>query len=264
MSRFFTLLFAMFIISMSVSAQVYHEYEIMRTQNGTVVYSDENGAWLTRESWAKKYGRKDFRNHFPDPDYYDHMVENGYIRTHFRKTFSNVVGGDMEWSRVLESNKPIELLRREAANKMNDVIYEDEESISGVIERKSFIPDHRGRYFLMASCVWRANVTYEFKSGRYKVTLSNIYYDSNISTSYSSYHTSSFLPHSANTSGFSISGSAAPTSLSTVLNGYDATVDENYWVDDYSHLLINFFDRNFTAAVILSTREVENDVNNDW
>ena len=104
MKRFITLLFALFITSISVSAQ---EYEIMLTIKGNVLYSDVNGDWLTREGWNEKYGRKDFRKHFPHPYYYDHVVERGYIRTYFLETFKTVVGGDMEWSRVLESTLSI-------------------------------------------------------------------------------------------------------------------------------------------------------------
>ena len=171
MKRFITLLFALFITSISVSAQV---YEIMLTIKGNVLYSDANGDWLTREGWNEKYGRKDFRKHFPHPYYYDHVVERGYIRTYFLETFKTVVGGDMEWSRVLESNLSIEDLKREAISNMDNVTYEDDISISGVIIGREFIPDHNSKYYGMGADIWSANVTYEFRDGRYKVTLSNI------------------------------------------------------------------------------------------
>ena len=244
MKRIITLLFTLFITAISVSAQ---EYEIMRTQNGTMVYSVGDGTWLPREAWIEKFGRKTFRSIFPYPNYFDHFVEQGYIRTYVQKSFKNVVGGDIQWSRVLESNKSIELLKREAASKLNDVIYEDEESISGVIEDRSFVPDHRGRYFLMYSYLWRANVTYEFRDGRYRVTLSNIYCGSTASLSlYSGL-------------GFSVNSGDVPEPLSNFLYVYDIDGYNEYWLS-----VSNFFDRNFTAAVILSSIYEENNTDNDW
>lgn len=222
----------------------------MRTQNGTMVYSVGDGTWLSREAWIEKFGRKNFRLNFPYPNYFDHFVEQGYIRTYIQKSFKNVVGGDIEWSRVLESNKSIELLKREAASNLNDVIYEDETSLSGVIEGRRFVPDHRDRYFLMYSYLWRANVTYEFRDGRYKVTLSNIYCGSN--DSFSIYGGSSVL-------GYSISSYEEPEPLSNFLYVYDIEGYNEYW-----WARANFFDRNFTAAVILSSIDIENDADNDW
>ena len=248
MKRFVTLLLAMLFASVAINAQ--QPYEIMRTQNGTMVYSVGDGTWLTREDWIQKFGRKNFRFNFPYPNYYDHVVEQGYIRTYVQKTFKTVVGGDIHWSRVLESNKSIELLRREAANKLNDVIYQDEESLSGVIEGRGFIPDHRGRYFLMHSYEWRANVTYEFRDGRYKVTLSNIHCGSN--NSFSVYSGSPIL-------GVSVSSRDVPNPLSDFLYVYDEEGYNEYWLS-----VANFFDRNFTAAVILSSKQIENESENDW
>ena len=80
------MLLALLFATVAVNAQ--QPYEIMRTQNGTMVYSVGDGTWLTREDWIQKFGRKNFRYNFPYPNYYDHMVEQGYIRTYVQKTFN--------------------------------------------------------------------------------------------------------------------------------------------------------------------------------
>ena len=260
MKRFITLLFALFITSISVSAQV---YEIMLTQNGTVLYSDTNGDWLTREGWNEKYGRKDFRKHFPHPYYYDHVVERGYIRTYFLETFKTVVGGDMEWSRVLESNRSIEDLKREAASKLSDVIYEDDGSISGVIKNREFIPDHNDKFYGMMTDVWRANVTYEFKEGKYRVTMSNIVCASTYTRTDTYLSTSTYFNR---TSGHAVTINRGNStwSLADLMYRKRITYEGKIYDESLYYQVANFFDRNFTAAVILSSQQIENDSDNDW
>ena len=260
MKRFITLLFALFITSISVSAQV---YEILLTQNGTVLYSDTDGDWLTREGWNEKYGRKDFRKHFPHPYYYDHVVERGYIRTYFLKTFKPVVGGDMEWSRVLESNLSIEDLKREAISNMDNVTYEDDISISGVIIGREFIPDHNSKYYGMGADIWSANVTYEFRDGRYKVTLSNIECISKkvVTDTYSS---SSALYGQSYGYAVSVQRERGAWSLADLMYRKRITYEGKIYDESLYYQVANFFDRNFTSAVILSSIDTENNTDNDW
>ena len=251
------MLLALLFASVAVNAQ--QPSEILLTINGDALYSDANGDWLTREGWIEKYGRKDFKAHFPHPYYYDHVVERGYIRTYFSKTLKTVVGGDMEWSRVLESNLSIEDLKREAASKLSDVIYEDDGSISGVIENREFIPDHNDKFYGMMTDVWRANVTYEFKEGRYRVTLSNIECKSTVTKTDTYFSSSTYLNHS---SGFahSVERGANSRSLASLM----CVDEEAYYSEELWIRVTNFFDRNFTAAMILSSQQIENDSDNDW
>ena len=257
MKRFVILLMVLLFASVAVNAQ--QPYEILLTINGDALYSDANGDWLTREGWIEKHGRKDFKAHFPHPYYYDHVVERGYIRTYFRKTLKTVVGGDMEWSRVLESNLPIEVLKREAASNMDNVTFEGETSISGVIKRRGFIPDHLDRFYGLISDVWSANVTYEFKEGRYRVTLSNIECKSTVTKTDTYFSSSTYLNHSSGHV-HSVEHGANSRSLASLMY-----VDEEaYYSEELRIRVINFFDRNFTAAVILSSQQIENDSDNDW
>lgn len=260
MKRFITLLFALFITSISVSAQ---EYEIMLTIKGNVLYSDANGDWLTREGWNEKYGRKDFRKHFPHPYYYDHVVERGYIRTYFIETFKTVVGGDMEWSRVLESNLSIEDLKREAASKLSDVIYQDDGSISGVIKNREFIPDHNDKFYGMMTDVWRANVTYEFKEGKYRVTLSNIVCASTYTRTDTYLSTSTYLNRTIGHA-VTINRGNNAWSLADLMYMKRITYAGKIYDESLYYQVANFFDRNFTTAVILSSIYEENNADNDW
>ena len=257
MKRFVTLLLVLLFASVAVNAQ--QPYEILLTINGEVLYSDANTDWLTREDWIKKYGRKDFKGHFRHPYYYDHVVERGYIRTYFRETFKTIVGGDMEWSRVLESSLSVEVLRRQAASNMDNVTYEDETSISGIIVERGFIPDHNDRFYGLYFYVWSANVTYEFKEGRYKVTLSNIECKSTATKTNTYFSSSTYLNHS---SGYALSVERGADSRSLV--SLMCVDDEVYYSEELWIRVTNFFDRNFTAAVILSSQMVENDSDNDW
>ena len=257
MKRFVILLLALLFTSVAVNAQ--QSYEILLTINGDALYSDANGDWLTRGGWIKKYGRKDFKAHFRHPYYYDHAVECGYIRTYFRETFKTIVGGDMEWSRVLESSLSVEVLRRQAASNMDNVTYEDETSISGIIVERGFIPDHLDRFYGLYFYLWSANVTYEFKEGRYKVTLSNIECKSTV-TKTDTYFSSLNYPNHGSGYALSVERGADSRSLVSLM-----CVDEEvYYSDELWIRVTNFFDRNFTAAVILPLREEENEKDNDW
>ena len=257
MKRFIILLLALLFTSVAVNAQ--QSYEILLTINGDALYSDANGDWLTRGGSIKKYGRKDFKAHFRHPYYYDHVVERGYIRTYFRETFKTVVGGDMEWSRVLESDLPIDVLKRKAVSNMDNVTYEDEASISGVILEHRFIPDHNGRFYGLISCVWSANVTYEFKEGRYKVTLSNIECTSNTEETNTYFSSSTYLGHN---SGHAVSVHQGKDIYQLASLMY---LDESlYNSQELWNQVTNFFDRNFTVAVILSSYAAANDEDNDW
>ena len=254
------MLFALFLCSISANAQ---ESEIMLTIKGNVLYSEANGDWLTREGWNEKYGRKDFRKHFPHPYYYDHVVERGYIRTYFCKTFKTVIGGDMEWSRVLESNRSIEDLKREAISNMDNVTYEDDISISGVIIDRGFILDHNDKCYSLGAEVWSANITYEFREGRYKVTLSNIVCTSRkiVSDTYSS--SSASYGHSF---GYAVSVQRTGNDwfLADLMYKHAIAYDGKIYNELVYYAVTNFFDRNFTAAVILSPIDAENNTDNDW
>ena len=251
MKRFVILLFALVISSITVVAQ---EYEIIFALSKDVIYTDHNGDYFTRRSWIKKYGRKDFKRNFPYPNNYNHVVEQWYTRSDFRETFKTVVGGDIEWSRVFESCLSMDVLKREAISNLDNVTYEDHESISGVIVDRSFIPDNNGRLLGLGSYLWSANVTCEFREGRYKVTLSNVECMSTTTTTTSKKYYSSRY-----SIGYSVStheGNQVWPLANIMYN--DGNIDFNEWWC----MITNLFDRNFTAGVILSLYEIEEE--NDW
>ena len=165
----------------------------------------------------------------------------------------------MEWSRVLESSLSVEVLRRQAASNMDNVTYEDETSISGVIYGRGFIPDHLDRFYGLISDVWSANVIYEFKEGRYKVTLSNIVCKSTATKTNTYFSSSTYLNHS---SGYALSVERGADSRSLV--SLMCVDDEVYYSEELWIRVTNFFDRNFTAVVILPLQEEKNEKDNDW
>jgi hypothetical protein len=151
------------------------------------------------------------------------------------------------------------VLKREAASNLDNVTFEDETSISGVIEWRGFIPDHLDRFFGLISDVWSANVTYEFKEGRYKVSLSNIVCTSTTTktnTYFSTYPSIGFSSGSA----VSVHHANDVYSLASLMYVDESLRgSEELWIR-----VANFYDRNFTAAVILPLREEENEKDNDW
>ena len=169
----------------------------------------------------------------------------------------------MEWSRVLESNLSIEDLKREAISNMDNVTYEDDISISGVIIGREFIPDHNSKYYGMGADIWSANVTYEFRDGRYKVTLSNIECISKkvVTDTYSS---SSTLYGQSYGYAVSVQRERGAWSLADLMYRKRITYEGKIYDESLYYQVANFFDKNFTAAVILSSIVKENNTDNDW
>jgi hypothetical protein len=143
------------------------------------------------------------------------------------------------------------------------VTYEDDISISGVIIDRDFIPDHNNKYYGMGTDIWSANVTYEFRDGRYKVTLSNIECISKKVVTDTYLSTSTYLNR---TSGHAVTinrGNSA-WSLADLMYKDAIAYDGKIYNELVYYAVANFFDRNFTAAVILSPIDAENNTDNDW
>lgn len=175
MNRLLILLLASLILH-TASAQ---EFSSMRTTIGTIVYSDSDGNWLQEDEWKNKYGRKAFRNAFPENGRYDHVQTPEYIRWNFRQAITNV--GDMRWSRVFESELNIEELKEAAKILLEDSIVEGDKVI-GYLTNKSFYDFYKGLWTI-ENYKWSAKVIYEFRDGRYKVTMTNIKVQCDISMS---------------------------------------------------------------------------------
>lgn len=150
------------------------KYEAMLTRGGNIVYLDDNGSWLTKDVWIEKYGRKMFKAAYPDDKYYSHIQEVGFIRTNFRESVSSLSVGDIRWSRAFENEAQISDIKISVKAKLSRIIEEREDMIVGVVEDIPIVPSRDGISGGLYNSVWGGVVRYEFKEGRYRVTVESI------------------------------------------------------------------------------------------
>lgn len=148
---------------------------ILENLNGGFLYSDESGSWQTRESWEEMYGSKRWREVFQGgrPN---HVQEHGYTRTNVSETIYSADVNDMQWSRVFETDMAINELLFSAKTKMVEILSETDSMIIGRIEDISVLANRDGIPSGLRNTVLAGIVVYEFKDGRYKVTVRNLSY----------------------------------------------------------------------------------------
>ena len=150
------------------------EFEAMLTRGGNIVYIDGNGDWLQKDVWIERYGRKAFRAAYPNEEYYSHIQEVGFIRYNFRESVSSLSVGDIRWSRVFDSSATISDLMLSAKAKFSRIVEEREDLIVGIVEDIPIVDDGTGTPNGLYNRVWSGVVKYEFRDGRYRVTVESI------------------------------------------------------------------------------------------
>lgn len=225
---------------LSLGAQ---EFEVLKNINGNLRYSDENGEWLSRKAWLEKYSRKEFRQHFGDGSRYDHSEEVNFLRNDIQESVKLLGEGNIVWERVVETEAPREELILAARKRMASVIYESQDMIVGGIIEHGFIRDEMGRPWGIKHAHWKGIVTYEFKEGRYKVSVSHIQYKAERGSSLGIYSL-----------GFSTEKAYAP--LANLLYPY------SHKAGNYRYYrLVDFIDYNFTTTFILFDTALKS---NNW
>lgn len=163
-----TILIAFFsLLCFEVPAQ---EFSILRTIDNCIKYSDSEGNWLTELQWTEKYGRKAFRKAFPKPYRADHVEETNYTRWNIEEAFSTDF--DIQWSRVFTSDIDEDELIKAAYDILENPVI-DGNKVSGRLADRGFTDTPQSTWSV-EKYAWSANVLYEFRDGRYKVTLSDI------------------------------------------------------------------------------------------
>ena len=170
------LLFVLLLVVSGVTAQ---DYKALRTINNDVVYSDAEGNWYPESAWIAKYGRKQFKEAFPERNKYHHVQTADYIRWDYRDAFT--AGLDMRWSRVFESELDTNSLKDAAVILLEDAQV-DGDKVIGSISSAPF-EDYQFGMWSLGNYIWSAKVTYEFRDNRYKVTLSSIRVQCTVSVS---------------------------------------------------------------------------------
>lgn len=149
---------------------VAQEYTILRTAENYIKYSDAEGNWLTELQWTEKYGRKAFRKTFPQPYRANHVEEENYTRWNIKDAFSTDF--DIRWSRVFSTNTNKEDLIKTAYDNLENPAIEGDKVYGQFSDRR--FTDAPDCSWSVEKYTWSANVLYEFREGRYKVTLSDI------------------------------------------------------------------------------------------
>lgn len=225
---------------LSLGAQ---EFEVLKNINGNLRYSDEKGEWLSRKAWLEKYSRKEFRQHFGDGSRYDHSEEVNFLRNDIQESVKLLGEGNIVWERVVETEAPREELILAARKRMASVIYESQDMIVGGIIEHGFIRDEMGRPWGIKHAHWKGIVTYEFKEGRYKVSVSHIQYKAERGSSLGIYSL-----------GFSTEKAYAP--FANLLYPY------SHKAGNYRYYrLVDFIDYNFTTIFILFDTALKS---NNW
>lgn len=233
--------------TLSTTETTSHTFEAplsaLRNINGDMLYSDNNGEWLTRDVWQQRYGRREFRRHFGDGTRYDHSQEMNFLRSNIMQSVILQGEGNVIWERVVETDTPREELMLAARKRMADVIYESETKIVGGVIEHGFIRDELGRPWGIKHAHWKGIVSYEFRDGRYKVTVSHIQYKASRGSSLGLYSL-----------GFSTEKAYAP--IANLLYPYSHRAsDQRYY------RLVDFIDYNFTSTFVLFDATLES---NDW
>lgn len=221
---------ALLLATLALSAQ---EYDVLKNRDGILLYSDDDGKWLSRQAWQEKYGRKAFREHFGDGSEYDHAEELNILRSDIIKSVKLMGEGNIVWERIIETDAPREELRLSARKRMASIIYEAEDMIVGGVIEHGFIRDEQGRPWGIKNAHWKGIVTYEFRDGRYKVSVSHIQYKAERGSSIGIYSL-----------GFSTEKAYAP--MANLLYPYSRKAG------DYRYFrLVDFIDYNFTSTFVL-------------
>lgn len=147
------------------------DYKIFQNVHGGLLYSDDNGEWQTRQSWEKMYGAKRwkevFRGRTPD-----HIQEHNYIRYNYIETVKHIGNGQVVWSRVIEDDRQIDELIQRATEVVTNACV-DGNVVTGNFSAVNFKSGHRSTYNLTPYLV-DGDVRFEFREGRYKITVTNI------------------------------------------------------------------------------------------
>lgn len=219
------------------------DYTVLKNINNDLLYSDSDGQWLTRKAWQNKHGRKAFRAHFGDGSRYDHSQEIDFLREDIQQSITLMGEGNIVWSRVVKSSISHKELKIAARKRMANVIYETENTIIGGIIEHGFIRDHLGRPWGIKQAHWKGIISYEFKDGRYKVTVSQIQYKAERGSSLGIYSLS-----------FVTEKTYAP--FANLLYPYSRKAEDNRY-----YRLVDFLDYNFTSMFVLFETSVND---NDW
>lgn len=216
----------------SVSAQdVTHG--VLRQKSGELLYAADDNQWLTREAWIERYGRKEFRLTFGNDSRYDHAQELGMVRTDILQSVKLIGEGNIVWERVIESDVPVEQLKLAARKRLASVLYESKDKIVGGVIEHGFVRDDKGRPWGIKNAHWKGVVTYEFKEGRYKVSLSHVQYKTLRSSSLGIYSL-----------GFATEKTYIP--LANLLYPYSQRANTGRY-----YRLVDFIDYNFSAIFVL-------------
>lgn len=225
----------------SLSSAVAQQSGILKDSDGTLLYGD-GGEWLTRNKWIEKHSRKEFRKTFGNRVLYDHAQEFGMIRTDIQHSIRLVGEGNIIWERVIESDISRDKLKLAARKRMASVIFESEDKIVGGVIEHGFIRDEEGRPWGVKNAHWKGIVSYEFKEGRYKITLSNIQYKTLRSGSLGIYS-------------LGVSTEKTYIPFANLLYPYSKRASDTRY-----HRLVDFIDYNFsTSFVLFETKTMSND-----
>lgn len=98
------------------------------------------------------------------------------VRTDILQSVKLIGEGNIIWERAIESDAPVEQLQLAARKRLASVLYESKDKIVGGVIEHGFVRDDKGRTWGIKNAHWKGVVTYEFKEGRYKVSLSPVQY----------------------------------------------------------------------------------------
>ena len=238
MNRYIAITVIMLLSAVSSHAQ---EYEVLKDRNEVFYFSDENGNWLTRDEWQDRFGRKAFRKHFGNGTRHDHSQEADFYRNNIQHSIKLVGEGNIVWERIVESDAPREELMMAARKRMASIIHESDDKIVGGIIEHGFIRDELGRPWGIKHAHWKGIVTYEFREGRYKISVSNIQYKASRGGSLGIYT-------------LSLSTEKAYAPIANLLYPYsDKAGSYRYF------RLVDFLDYNFTTTFVLFEADTQED-----
>lgn len=230
--RFLKLLLVSIAMVLTATISSAQKYEILKNIDGHLLYSDGE-EWLLRSDWEERYGHRAFKEHFGDGTLYDHAQEQDILRDNILNSVTLLGEGNVVWSRVIECDAPIESLKLAARKRMASIVHESDNTIIGGVIEHGFVRDDQGRPWGIKHAHWKGIVTYEFREGRYRVSVSHIQYKAERGASLGIYSLS-----------FSTSKAYAP--ISNIIYPYSRRANMGRY-----YRLVDFIDYNFCSIFVL-------------
>lgn len=136
-------------------------------------YLSEKGEWLKWDEFIQPYSKADRRRLYREVyEDYDHVKGLDYTRWWILESIKTT-GSNVVWSRVFESDVSVAELKEAACATLESCMVNGD-IVTGSITDQMFLEQFTDNEYAIFS-TWKGYVRYEFREGRYRISVTNIY-----------------------------------------------------------------------------------------